>query len=68
MSINKLVNCHEPRLKGCVNNVNFTSVCLISSLPCEERTLVPFHMERASSSMRYEPSLPLYAFNPQEVE
>lgn len=51
MSINKLVNYQEPQPKGRVNNVNFTSVCLLFFLPCEERTRVPFHMERASSSM-----------------
>ena len=45
MLINKLINYHEPQLKGWVNNVNFTSVCLLSFSPCEERTLVLFHVE-----------------------
>lgn len=45
MLINKLINYHEPQLKGWVNNVNFTSVCFLSFSPCEERTLVLFHVE-----------------------
>lgn len=60
MPMDKLVNYHEPQLKGCVNNENVTSVCWFIFLPVRREHFSPSMWKESPGEMHLWPlSVPL---------